>query len=408
MKVLFLCGIYPEMYKDQIFNSSKRGYQFAAQAFQQAVVEGFIQNDVDITVVTYPFISTFPIGYKKVYINFKASKIHDQVFVAPTSFINLPFVRQLTDQTRKRVFQWCEENSMASELHILVYSLNANLMKAAIEAKKRYKNVCLSIIILDLPEYMGANFLYKLLGFKAKDVSFVYSSLNFFDNYVLLTEGMKDHLLIEDGKYCVVEGIFNPCADEINNIRSFKRGVEIILYTGALVKKYGIETLLRAFASIENPKYRLVICGDGEARDLVQEFSRNDPRILYKGKVPHEKIIAYQRQASLLINPRPPVGQYTNFSFPSKTMEYFASGTPVLMYRLSGVPPVYFDYCYVLEDLSEMALANKIIEVLSLDVEVRKDLALKARRFIEGRNAKIQVRRIIDLMDSRNLNSKKY
>lgn len=402
MSVLFLCGIYPPIHKERIFKDSKRGYQFAAQNFQQAVVEGFIQNGVDITVVSYPFISVFPFGYRKLYVNFKASKIGEKVFVAPSSFINLPFLRRLTDNTKKEVFNWCETNSTKKELHILVYSLNAGLMKIAVKAKQKYKNVRLSIIVLDLPEFMGSHFLYKFLGFKDKDINFVYTNIDQFDYFVLLTEAMKNHLKIENGKYCVVEGIFNPINDNSEKIRLLEGGVETILYTGALVRKYGIETLLRAFASIENEDYRLVICGDGEAKGLVEEYCRKDSRIQYKGKLPHEKIVSYQKEASLLINPRPPEGQYTKFSFPSKTMEYLASGTPVLMYRLSGVPQAYFDYCFVLDDVSEKALTNKIIEILSLDRFDRETFGKNARRFIEGKNSKTQIRRIIELIGENN------
>ncbi len=399
MNVLFLCGIYPPDHKEEIFRNSKKGYQFAAQNFQQAIVEGFIQNDVAVSVVSDPFISTFPLGYKKPYINFGPSKINGKAPVAPSSFINIPFLKQLSNRTKQEVFNWCRSNVAEKELHILVYSLNAHLMKIAVQAKKKFENVRLSIIVLDLPEFMGSNKLYRLLGLKKKDTDFIYNNIGCFDHFVLLTEAMSDRLHIEKDKYCVVEGIFNFNKEYTERTDLLEEGTETILYTGALARKYGIETLLKAFSSIENQGYRLIICGDGEAKELVEEYSRRDPRIQYKGKVPHELIVSYQKQASLLINPRGPGGEYTQFSFPSKTMEYFASGTPVLMYRLPGVPAAYFDHCYTIDETNETALADKITEVLSKPHVERAGLGRSASGFIiNEKNAEKQVRKIIDLI----------
>jgi hypothetical protein len=209
MNILFLCGIYPPEHKEEIFRNSKKGYQFAAQNFQQAIVEGFIQNDVTVSVVSDPFISTFPLGYKKPYVNFGPSKINGKASVAPSSFINIPFLKQLSNRTRQEVFDWCRSNAAKKELHILVYSLNASLMKIAIQAKRKFENVRLSIIVLDLPEFMGSHKLYRLLGLKKKDTDFIYNNIGCFDRFILLTAAMSDRLHIEKDRYCVVEGIFN-------------------------------------------------------------------------------------------------------------------------------------------------------------------------------------------------------
>src|SRR5690606_24382556 len=131
-------------------------------------------------------------------------------------------------------------------------------------------------------------------------------------------------------------------------------------------KKYGIETLLKAFSFTSNPKYKLMICGDGDAKDLVYDYLHKDDRIKYLGKLPHDKTLLLQKNADLLVNPRTPKGEFTKFSFPSKTMEYLALGTPVLMYKLPGIPNEYFNYCYTIDDYSHEALANKINEILSL------------------------------------------
>lgn len=397
MKILFLCGIYPPSYKDEIFKNSKKGYQFAAQNLQEAIVDGFIQNNVDLNIVTVPFLSTFPVGYKTPVVKYKPTDFKGIVHIECASFINIPFLKNTVNTAEKDVFKWCALKYSGIK-HIIIYSLNVNLLKIAIKAKKAYGDIQLSVIVPDLPEFKGYNYIYKFLGLKERDIKYTYNNLCYIDSFILLSEAMRFPLGITDNNYVVVEGIFNSIP-EITDKAEIEKDIKTILYTGALSLKYGIGTLLKAFFSIPNPEYRLIICGDGDAKGLVQQASEQDERITYMGKVPYDLILKLQKKASLLVNPRTPAGEYTKFSFPSKTMEYLASGAPVLMYKLPGIPAQYFKYCYTLEDFSQDALAAKITEILSLPLGERTSMAVAAKRFIlEQKNAKIQVRKIIEMI----------
>lgn len=396
MNILFLGGIYPERYKEQIFNNSKRGYQFAAQNLQEAIINGLNENNIIPEIVTFPFVSTFPLGYRKPLVYY--GRVNE--YCKCVNFINIPFLKGIFNTCKSDVFNWCNQFDSNNKKHIIVYSLTPNLMKIALEAKRSFKKVEVSVIIPDLPQHMSCNRIYKALGLKEMDNRYIMNNVIHFDNFILLTKAMASSLCIEDRNYCVVEGIFNskPTITEYD-VNDIDQGTTTILYSGALLSKYGINTLLKAFSSLPNSKYRLVICGDGQAKDIVAEAAVNDNRIKFLGKVDYSQVIAMQRKADLLVNPRTPDGEYTKYSFPSKTMEYFASGTPVLMYKLPGIPNDYFDFCYTIEDTSVDALAKKIDLILSLPSEQRKNMGEKAAKFVaDNKNAKTQVGRIIQLI----------
>ena len=81
-------------------------------------------------------------------------------------------------------------------------------------------------------------------------------------------------------------------------------------------------------------------------------------------------------------------------------MEYFASGTPTIMYKLEGIPEEYFKYCFISENNSITDLKNKIVEVANLSEEERYKIGLSARNFIlENKNAKVQTQKIINLIN---------
>ena len=54
--------------------------------------------------------------------------------------------------------------------------------------------------------------------------------------------------------------------------------------------------------------------------------------------------VAEELKATLLVNPRPTTEEFTIYSFPSKNMEYMASGTPLLTTKLPGMPEEYHQY----------------------------------------------------------------
>ena len=68
------------------------------------------------------------------------------------------------------------------------------------------------------------------------------------------------------------------------------------------------------------------------------------------------------KRATALINPRKPNSKITRFSFPSKNMEYLSSGTPMIGYKLDGIPSEYYDYFYTIDDSSEKSLRNTIVK----------------------------------------------
>ena len=158
--------------------------------------------------------------------------------------------------------------------------------------------------------------------------------------------------------------------------------------------------LVSAFMRIRNNDVKLYICGEGDAKEEILELSKLDERIVYKGLVAREEALALQRNAILLVNPRTAEGDYTKYSFPSKIMEYLASGVPTLMYHLPGIPSEYYEYCYTIDKDGIDYLASAIENILNLSEEQRNLKGQSARHFIlTKKNPKVQAQKIIDLVE---------
>ena len=110
------------------------------------------------------------------------------------------------------------------------------------------------------------------------------------------------------------------------------------------------------------------------------------------GSLPNSEILTLERNATLLINPRKADHLLTRYSFPSKTFEYFSSGTPAILTKLEGIPEEYYEYCYTCDSTDAQILASNLDEVLDIPFETRLKKAVEAFRFVkENKSAPAQV-----------------
>ncbi|MDM8337653.1 glycosyltransferase [Mediterranea massiliensis] len=394
MRIVFLGGIYPNCRRDEIIKNSKRGVQFAADNFQNSFIQGLIDNGLPVKIVSLPFISSFPFGYRKLYVKGGNFEFNQKMIGEMVSYINIPFVRYRLNNLQQLL--WASLRDW-DDCYLIVYSLQRHLIKVALNAKKCFPKIKICLIIPDLPEYMSFNKVYTFLGLKNDDINYIYRHINKANYYVVLTKQMAERLKIRNREWICIEGIYNEklAIDKSLNKSSHK----VILYSGAIHKRYGLGMLLDAFRQINDDNFRLWICGDGDYKNEIVSVAAKDSRIKYFGTLPIEKVLELQKKATLLINPRTAVGEYTKYSFPSKTMEYLASGTPVLMYSLPGIPEEYSQYYYKIDDdCTSTRLAETIMSICNQSSDELLKFGERAASFIKtNKNAKIQVRKMLDI-----------
>ena len=399
MKILFLSGLFPEQSKDEILNQSKGVIQFAANSLQWNFVKGF-DNFIKTDIISLPFIGSFPFLYKKIYlrsIKFEHIIGADDICL---SFINLPLLKQFFRYSSAKKELVKRLSNSNEDVLIFIYSVNSPFLKAVVDVKNKFPNIKIILIVPDLPEFMSdsKNVFYKFL--KKIDSKVIKSCLKKVDSFVLLTDTMADALNVTK-PWVRVEGIFDNSSDTKESRVSDE--IKTILYTGTLAKRYGIKNLVDAFNLIDSINYRLLICGEGDYRNEIELNAQKDFRIRYLGQLPNDQILELQRKATVLVNPRTSEGNYTKYSFPSKTMEYLASGTPTILYKLDGIPEEYFPYCYIPNDESILSLKEIIIKVCEKPKEELEKFGNSAKIFVhENKNPKAQVSKIISMLNLKN------
>lgn len=193
---------------------------------------------------------------------------------------------------------------------------------------------------------------------------------------------MNQRINKKHSPYIVIEGYSDINMMECDNNLSNKYEKKVCIYAGGIHKRYGIKNLTEAFieANIENSE--LHIYGNGDYEQELLDICKRNESIKYFGVKANDYILKEQLKATLLINPRPINEEFTKYSFPSKNMEYMASGTPVLTTLLPGMPIEYHDHVFLIKSDNILGIKEALISVLSKDRLSLHKKGINAKGFV--------------------------
>ena len=218
------------------------------------------------------------------------------------------------------------------------------------------------------------------------------------EGFVFYTEAMASALKIGDSsRYVVIEGFSRVQKRPVSVPKIFT-----ICYTGSLNLCFGIVRLLDAMQYLPSEGIELHLYGAGDAEGIIRERCGRDPRIKFFGRVGKDEAEAAVSAASVLVNPRNECdGEYVAYSFPSKDIEYLASGVPAVLCRLPGMPEEYYGYFVDATPGTPEDLAKAIMKVREMSAGQRSELTEAAFDFVSQRmDSRIQAEKILSLISA--------
>lgn len=394
--LLYFSTRYPEPLREVIAKDIRFSDAASAVVFSDAIFHGMVECGVNFVNVNNPPVGYWPRMNKRLWI--PTQQCEEQgCKVWNIGALNL-YVYQYFS-TYWHTYSAIKKILKGEPAVCIVYAINVPILRAILRYRRHYvPKTKIILVIPDLIEdmYSGSSLKSRVLRWLHGDIDEIYRQM---DGFVYLTEQMQEKT--KSGKpYCVLEGIYDASTEKYEE-PDFGGEEKIIFYSGKLEEKFGARLLVDAFCMIPDADARLVLCGSGDNVDYVKERAEADKRINYMGQIPREEVLRLQSKARLLVNPRTPEGEFTRYSFPSKNIQYLASGIPTLIYRLEGIPEEYYQYCFSIdgEKLSTEEFSQAMQMGINTPVEECMRMGKKARQFIlEKKNAKKQTDKIIDLI----------
>lgn len=333
-------------------------------------------------------------------VDYNSENRSENVTDVSVSFLNLPLLDKLIKKVKigKVAKYWIKRKKNPK---IFVYSLTSGFLLAALQAKRKNSNCKIVVIVPDLPEFMSNNQskLYRML--KKLDRHIINYCLKRVDGLVLFSERMREKLPVKDKPFVVMEGIILDVNREEYMKKVEKRANDFsktIMLSGALDCEEGILTLLEAFSKIEDTEYKLWLTGTGNAVDLINRYADADKRITYFGYIAsYSEFLELQQKASVFVLMVPPTHPKAAYYFPSKLMEYLATGGIVACYKLPCIPDEYDEYLQYFSGDAEQ-IGRQLTDLCKTDPEVYREMAIKRYEFIKQKNSVGQMKKVEELV----------
>jgi len=385
---------------DEIFKEmAKKGYKDpAAQLSQDNLISALDRMGIAVDTIN---AFNVPSDYYDIYVMpQKWSRTGSSTDVS-VGYTNIKYFSHvlITKALRKEIKVWAQKNN-DEKVIIIVYGMQSSLMSAAILAKKLIPNSKVIQIVPDLPQHMDTNMSFIKKVLKEIDWIGIKSLMNSIDGFVLYTKHMANFLGLAPSEWMLMEGSINQ--DDIKNYKSKEKNLErtIVMYSGKIDKKFGVIELLEATKLISEPNFEFWFTGHGNAIDILENYIKYDSRIKYLGFLPtRDDLLEKQSEATMLMNMRLPTEYGSSYCFPSKIFEYMASGTPVLSFKVDGIPDEYYEYLIEMKSTNPMDIAEKIKETGRLSPEERRNIGQKSKEFVrEKKNSFVQANKVLDFI----------
>lgn len=181
-----------------------------------------------------------------------------------------------------------------------------------------------------------------------------------------------------------VEGGITPemAANPGHNTLSRKPDSFCVVFAGGMEAANGVEIMLQAIARLKERHYRFVFAGGGPLANAVRNAATGDVRIEYAGFLKLSDLLSIYRQADVLINMRLTKAIRTRYFFPSKLMEFLASGTPVISTCPGHVEEEFGKFLFPLKNETPEGLAAAIRHAETAGSEARREMGKRARAFM--------------------------
>lgn len=349
--------------------------------------------DVDLKVITSPDIFRYPRG--PFFIKHEENR---EEGVTMVSMLNIPFIKLLwsivtmTLESCKHLRKYNEEVVV-----IIPYLVYRHVITLWLLHKIFPKKVIQTIIVPDL--FFPKSVIGRFLNRRSEKMA------SKFDCFILYTEKMSEKLCVMSDRYVVIEGF-----REISNRIPAERKDFRVVYAGSLNLCYGIGRLLDAASLVDDPDIQFHFYGAGNAEAKLREACKHDDRLHYHGRVNNAEATEAIYLASVLINPRNAHdGEFTEYSFPSKDIEYMATGIPSLLCKLPGMPKEYYGHFIDIGDGSPEKIAAAIMDVKKMGAGERVKIGNDSRDFIVNRmNIHNQTMRIVELLKKTIIKNKEF
>lgn len=327
---------------------------FAGNKWQSSFIGGLRNKKYKVIVVSYDINRYFNPLYSA-----KQAESIDRISL---SYINIPFVREI--HLAVKILLIALSNRCDKIIVYNPYLQNIALVFLSLMRKNIFLIIADPCIkIRDLGSYWLA---YK---FKVPAIFLAWSQ---YEKY--------------RGKKLYIDSGFSKYENKIVDLSTDR----IVMYTGRIDDKMGIEKIMMAFESISGAKF--VISGKNYSSIEFSKYTNS----YYLGTLKNEDLAIHMSAAAIFINPQDPSFTENHVNFPSKLYDYIATRKPIISTITSGMSPAIIDLVIPLKSLDLDEIANTINRVISNYDAIAEKSFFTSEKYIRDHLWESQIERYLE------------
>lgn len=308
MKNILFCGSYiPEEVCEEVKHNSQ-----AANNFQSLILRELKKRN-NLDVLTY---IGYPLDNAQILV--KSLRQHGINYIVKKLCANIIFAVLKYNKLLKKLIKGKQ----------IVILYNYNYVNLSVNYFCHRKGVKTLLIVADHTEpHEYKNWVRRALAQKyARDYD-KFDHLIFLSEFLMEKYKHKKPVLLEGGIDIKRYENYTPVAESSKFI---------ILFSGVLTNVTGVDIYIEAIKKIKDENINFLFSGKGELEDYLKDYAEKDHRIKYLGFLSDKEYLEHLSKAHILINPRNMHLPQNQNNFPSKVLEYLASGRVIISTRFPG------------------------------------------------------------------------
>lgn len=268
---------------------------------------------------------------------------------------------------------------------VIVDTINLRCLLTARYMQKKYHYPIIGVCT-DSPK--------NITGINEQYISSILNNAQQLDGYITLTEDLNKLFNIHDKKHINIEGVIE---DELP-IQGDVEG-RYFFFGGALLPRYGVYELIKAFKMIKDEDVSLLIAGHHGDEERLNEEIKDDKRIKYLHAIPVDEVLKFEQHSIANINPRPFSIELDKLSIPSKTLEYLASDSLTISMKNTELEKNFKEAIIWSKQDDAVGLYEAMNTALTMKEKDRKNMINMAKNTAKARySIKIVGKKINDFL----------
>lgn len=363
----------------EIIRKVDKNPHIATENFSWSVVGSLSSSFENVFVLSTPEVRNYPAAKKIFFTTQKFCK--NKIIGKVMGFINIILLKHLS-RFLISFFQLGFGLRKMKFSFILVHGTHTPFMISALLLGKIMKTSTI-ILLTDEHGKMVSNDGKLGVILRKIDTYLMKYLINKFDGFILLSPIFLKKFRIKN--YFVQPGILNKSlSTDLSTATRVRNDVNCfrVVFAGGLNHNNGVDRLLDSINYIQDKKISLYFYGSGELVNQILIESKKDNRIVYGGLLYGSNLAEALLSADLLINPRPISEEYSKTSFPSKLIDYMATGVCTLTTKIVSIPAEISDYLFFIEGEDSISIAKAIIKTKQIPLETRISYGEQAKKHI--------------------------